>query len=62
MVCYCLCQWTEEARENQNKIAIKMSNQEIDKARKLASEFVEKYQLSVVENDTYKSKSECKHP
>lgn len=52
----------KEARGNQDKIAINMSSQEIDKAQKLASEFVEKYHSPVVEDDTYKSKSECKHP
>lgn len=45
-----------------NSLAKKMSNEELTDAKKMATEYSQKYRSSPIEDDTYKSQVECRYP
>lgn len=39
-----------------------MSNEELIEAKKMAAGYTQKYRSSPIEDDTYKSQTECRYP
>lgn len=52
----------ENARRSLDDVAKKLTPQELEQARILANEYIVKYSSSMIEDDTYKSNTECKYP
>lgn len=53
---------SKNAENELNLLTLKMSSAELIDAKKLAAEYSQKYRSSPIDNDTYKSQTECLYP
>ena len=53
---------SKNAESELNSLTSKMNSEELIDAKKMATEYSQKYRSSPIENDTYKSQTECRYP